>query len=77
MVDLDLRRYQTLEAKELLATLRVNDRGQVDEATIEPKLPPVVEHQLVADAEQWLFLPRVANGRAVPVTVQLPIKVSR
>jgi thiol-disulfide isomerase/thioredoxin len=76
-VGLDLGRYQTLEQKELLATLRINARGQVEEATFEPKLPVVVEHQLVNDAEQWLFLPRVENGQTVPVTVKLPLTLAR
>ncbi len=77
VVTLDFGRHQTLEQKELLATLRISARGVVEEAAFEPKLPVVVEHQLVAEAEQWLFLPRVENGQAVPVTVKLPLTLAR
>jgi thiol-disulfide isomerase/thioredoxin len=77
VVTLDFRRHQTLEQKELLATLRINARGQVDEVSFEPKLPVVVEHQLVAEAEQWLFLPRVENGQPVSVSVKLPLTLAR
>lgn len=75
LVDFDLRRYQTLDEKRLLATLRINERGQVEEARIEPRLPAVLDQQLVSDAQQWLFLPRVENGRAVSTTAKLPLKL--
>jgi thiol-disulfide isomerase/thioredoxin len=75
-VTLDYRRYRTLEIKEVVATLDIDETGHVLDAAIEPKLPTVLQYQLVSDAEKWLFLPAVEKGVAVRRKVQLPLKLA-
>lgn len=74
VISLDPARYQTLEVKEIQATLELDEQGRVAGAKIDPALPVVVDDQLVRDAATWLFLPAVENGRPKPGRVQLPIK---
>jgi thiol-disulfide isomerase/thioredoxin len=73
VVDLDLRRYQTLEVAELSATLHLDADGKVLDAKFEPKLPTVIEYDLTRDAENWLFLPAVKDGHPQPQSVVLPL----
>jgi thiol-disulfide isomerase/thioredoxin len=75
VISLDLRRYQTLELEEITAKLALNEKGEVTDAAFEPRLPTVLDFQLVKDAATWLFLPAVENGQAVRQNVQLPIKL--
>jgi hypothetical protein len=74
-VTLDYRRYRTLEVTEVVATLDIDEKGSVVDATIEPTLPSVLQYQLVNDATKWLFLPAVENGRPVPKQVKLPLQL--
>lgn len=73
LIDMDLRRYQTLEHKELTATLTLSAKGTVEDVTISPQLPAVLEHQLIADAGNWLFLPSVHDGQPRPAQAKLPL----
>ena len=75
LISMDLRRYQTLETDQLLATLAIDENGAVLQATFEPKLPAVLDHQLGNDAGTWLFLPVVKDGLPRPATVTLPLKL--
>lgn len=73
VVGLDLRRYQTLEVKRVMAKLEIDEKGTVTDATFEPELPAVLNHQLVSDAMNWLFLPAVKNGQASAQKAALPL----
>lgn len=75
VIDLDLARYRTLEAKQLTADLELDARGAVTTAVFEPKLPAVVEYQLIQDAGTWLFLPLVEGGQAKATRVRLPLRL--
>ena len=75
LVDFDLSHYQTLEEKLLKATLSLDEGGRVLEAAFEPHLPAVLDYQLVHDAGDWLFLPAIKNGKAVAITVMLPLSL--
>ena len=75
LIDMDLRRYQTLEHKELTATLTLNAQGTVEDVSITPQLPAVLEHQLIADAGKWLFLPSVKDGQPQPAQATLPLRL--
>jgi thiol-disulfide isomerase/thioredoxin len=77
LVTLDLRGYQTLTEKELTATLTLNEKGEVTNATISPQLSTTLDYQLVQDAEKWLFLPEIENGRPVRKTVSLPLQIPK
>jgi hypothetical protein len=74
-VTLDYRRYRTLEVKEVVASLEIDETGHVLDANIEPELPAVLQHQLVNDAGNWLFLPAVENGIAIRRKVTMPLKL--
>jgi thiol-disulfide isomerase/thioredoxin len=75
-VTLDYRRYRTLDVKEVIATLDIDEAGRVQEASLDPELPTVLNFQLLNDVTaSWLFLPSVENGRAVRKTVKLPLKL--
>jgi thiol-disulfide isomerase/thioredoxin len=74
-ISLDLGRYRTLETKEVVATLQIDEKGCVVDASVEPELPTVLNYQLVNDAGSWLFLPAVEDGRAVSRKVKLPLKL--
>lgn len=76
VIDMDLSRYRTLEAKELFLLLELDARGTVTEAAVEPKLPAVVEYQLIQDATTWLFLPQVEGGQARATRVKLPLRLN-
>lgn len=69
------QRYQTLEVKDLVATLEIDERGRVTEARFEPALDAVVAYQLEQDAQEWLFLPAVREGMARAQRVKLPLKL--
>jgi hypothetical protein len=56
LIGLDPKKYQTLDAPELKATLEIDEQGQVTSASFEPKQPAVIDYELVSDAEKWLFL---------------------
>jgi thiol-disulfide isomerase/thioredoxin len=75
IISIDLRRYRTLELKQLNATLSIDEKGHVTDAEFEPQLPTVLHYQLVNDAEKWLFLPAVRDGKAQAVKVQLPLNL--
>lgn len=75
LISMDMRRYQTLERDELIATLQVEADGTVTRVTVEPTLPVVLEDQFLRDAETWLFLPGIRAGQAQRSTVALPLKV--
>jgi thiol-disulfide isomerase/thioredoxin len=76
-VQLDPAQYQTLDATSLRATLHINERGEVAEATFEPQQSAVIDYSLVTDAQQWRFLPALKNGAPVATTVVLPIDMPR
>jgi thiol-disulfide isomerase/thioredoxin len=75
LIDLDLRRYRTLDVPQLLADLDVDERGRVTRIEVTPKLEAVLDYQLQQDAQGWLFLPLVEHGRARAQRVQLPLKL--
>ena len=75
VISFDRRRNQTLEVKNLVARIELDPQGSVTGVTFEPKLDTVVEYQLVQEAEKWLFLPAVEQGRAVARRVEMPIKL--
>jgi thiol-disulfide isomerase/thioredoxin len=77
LIDLDLRRYQTLEYKEITAMLSLDDKGAVLEVSVSPELPAVLEHQFITDANTWLFLPSVKAGQPQPGRVALPLQLTR
>ena len=77
LVSMDLRRYQTLEIKSIMANIEIDERGTVADVTFEPELPAVLNHQLTQDAGQWLFLPMVENGIARRKKAQLPLEITR
>jgi thiol-disulfide isomerase/thioredoxin len=72
-VELDRSRYQTLEVKRFTARLDIDKSGHVTHATFEPQLPVAIDYQLTQDAESWLFLPSLGNGRPRLAHVELPI----
>lgn len=76
VITFDPRRYRTLEVKEMVATLDIDEKGTVQNASIEPELPAVLNYQLVNDAEKWLFLPAVQNGKAIAQKVKLPLTIA-
>ena len=76
-VHLDLSKYQTLEAKSLTVTLELDDKGCVTSADFEPKQSAVIDYNLVNDAADWLFLPAVRDGHAVPTKVVMPLQLRR
>jgi thiol-disulfide isomerase/thioredoxin len=75
VITIDFRRYKTLEVKELIATLTIDEQGHVADAEFEPKLPTVLHYQIVSDANKWLFLPAVKDGKPATVKVQLPLSL--
>lgn len=75
LISLNPRRYQTLETKDLVATLEIDADGRVLDASVEPELPAVLNHQLLEDARTWLFLPAIKDGRALRQKVALPLKL--
>lgn len=75
LIGLDMKRYQTLEIKELKVMLDVDEKGNVRDATIEPKLPAVIEYQMINDVGSWLFLPAVEDGKPRAMRVALPLKI--
>ncbi len=75
VIDMNLARYKTLENEELMASLTIDEKGVVQDVTIEPKLSAVLEHQLVNDAGTWLFLPAVKDGKAIAAKATLPLKL--
>lgn len=76
-IQLDPAQYQTLEAPSLRATLHLNERGEVTEASFEPQQSAVIDYSLVTDAQQWRFLPALKDGAPVATTVVLPIDMPR
>lgn len=77
LVEMDLRRYQTLEYNELTAILSLTATGKVEDVRITPQLPAVLEHQLIADAGNWLFLPSIKDGQPCPAEASLPLRLHR
>lgn len=77
LIDMDLRRYQTLEYKELTATLSLDEKGAVLDVSVSPQLPAVLEHQFITDANTWLFLPAVKDGQRQPARAVLPLQLHR
>lgn len=75
LISFDRRRNQTLETKNLVARIELDPQGRVNGVTFEPKLDTVVEYQLMQEAEKWLFLPAVEQGRNVARRVEMPIKL--
>lgn len=75
LISLDRTRYQTLEVKELTATLDLDADGKVSDASFEPRQAVVVDFQLVRDAGTWLFLPAVEQGVAKGRRVTLPLQL--
>ena len=55
---------------------RIDERGQVQDASFEPQLSAVLNHQLASDAGSWLFLPFVQAGKPVRKSVRLPLKLN-
>jgi len=76
VVILDHRRYRTLTATNIMATLKIDEQGRVTEAKFEPELPTAIDFQLNQDASSWLFLPAVEQGRARAMKVSLPLQLS-
>ncbi|MEY2881198.1 MAG: hypothetical protein RLZZ15_3578 [Verrucomicrobiota bacterium] len=74
-INLDPARYQTLEVKSIEAALEIDAHGKVTAASFTPPLPAVLAYQLERDADTWLFLPAVEDGRAKAVKVVLPISL--
>jgi len=54
-------------------TLTLSPRGTVLEARVESATHPALGEAALAAARQWRFLPKVADGRAVGVTISLPV----
>lgn len=77
LVSLDLKKYQTLEAKMLQATLRIDAAGHVTDAAFAPKQEAAIDYDLVHDAGQWLFLPEVRDGKPVASKVVLPLQLRK
>jgi thiol-disulfide isomerase/thioredoxin len=75
LISLDRSRYQTLTSPTLEAKLKLDERGRVLEASFEPKLPSVIEYELVKDAGEWLFLPTVVDGKPQAKTIHLPLRL--
>ncbi len=75
LIDFDKRRYQTLEAKQLSASLEIDAQGQVTDASFTPQQEAVIDAQLVRDAGTWLFLPTVEAGKARARRVILPLQL--
>ncbi|MES2696310.1 MAG: thioredoxin-like domain-containing protein, partial [Verrucomicrobiota bacterium] len=73
VLSLDRDRYQTIDPKQFVATLGLDDKGHVISATFDPALGAVVEDQLTQDVLKWLFLPAVREGKPQPFTVKVPI----
>lgn len=72
---MDMKRYQTLEEKNLTVTLDLDEQGKVVDATVAPKLPVVIDASLVEDAGKWLFLPAVEQGQPVRRRAVLPVAI--
>lgn len=75
VVALDDTRRRALPVKQLVATIDLDEQGRVASVAFEPKLETGVEYQLIQDAETWLFLPAVEDGRAIAQRVQLPLEL--
>ena len=75
LIRLDLKRYQALEITELKVTLDIDEKGIVQDTKIEPKLPAVIEYELLNTAGTWLFLPAVEEGKPRAMRVALPLKI--
>ncbi|HTB81384.1 MAG TPA: thioredoxin-like domain-containing protein [Opitutaceae bacterium] len=75
LIELDMSQYQTLTESHLAVILDLDAQGRVTHAEIKPRLPTVLNYQMINDAEHWLFLPKVENGHAVATKVTLPLKM--
>jgi hypothetical protein len=75
LITLDPSHYQTLAVKRLQAFLQIDPRGHVTDAKIDPPLPAALDFLLTQEAETWLFLPAVADGRPIAARVVLPIRL--
>lgn len=54
-------------------TLTLSPRGTVVEARVESATQPALGDAALAAARQWRFLPKVEDGRAVGITISLPV----
>lgn len=77
LITFDPARYQTLEVKEVAATLEIDEHGCVTSAQIDPKLPTVLDYQLTGDAGSWLFLPAIKDGQPMSTKAILPLSFKR
>jgi thiol-disulfide isomerase/thioredoxin len=75
LIEFDRAHYQALTDRELVAHLDLDEHGRVTDAQFEPQQTSVIEHQLMTDADKWLFLPAVQDGQALRQKVVLPIKL--
>jgi len=56
----------------LKTRLQLDRAGHVTDIDFTPELEPVALSQLRAEAEHWLFLPAVHQGRTEAATVEIP-----
>lgn len=54
--------------------MTVDAAGRVQDAEFSPALEFIAEQQLQREAEAWLFVPAVQQGRAVTSTITIPLR---
>lgn len=75
LLSIDPRRNRTLpKGMTLQARVTVDGTGRVKEAEFAPALDFIAEQQLQREAEHWLFVPAVRQGRADSSTITIPVR---
>lgn len=75
LIAIEAKRNRTLpKGATLQARLTIDANGRVAEAEFLPALEFIAEQQLQREAENWLFVPAVRQGRAVTSTLVLSLR---
>ena len=75
LLSIDPKRNRTLpKGATLQARITVGVDGRVQDAEFSPALDFIAEQQLQREAESWLFVPAVRQGRAEPSTITIPVR---
>lgn len=53
----------------------VDSGGMVDGVEFTPDMPEHFIQEIIRLAREWLFLPALENGKAVPATVTVPVTI--
>lgn len=75
LLSIDPKRNRTLpKGATLQARVAIDAGGRVKEAEFSPALDFIAEQQLQREAENWLFVPAVRQGRAEPSTITVSVR---